>query len=69
MDAPFVGLLAKKRPAEHKQAASKAPVTLTEAEAIRLAQAGNAAAFEFLYHMKKAKDAPAEKPIRDFDLD
>jgi len=51
VDAPFVGLLAQKRPTEHKQAASKAPVGLTEAEAIRLAQAGNAAAFEFLYHM------------------
>ncbi len=37
------GQLARQRPAQ--------PVALTEAEAIRLAQAGNAAAFEFLYQL------------------
>src|SRR5258706_500386 len=37
------GRLARKRPAQ--------PVALTESEAIRLAQAGNAAAFEFLYQL------------------
>src|ERR1043166_10192826 len=50
MDAPFVGLLAQKRPTELKQVVSK-PALLTEAEAIRLAQGGDAAAFEFLYQM------------------
>jgi RNA polymerase sigma-70 factor, ECF subfamily len=49
VDAPFVGLLAQKRPTELRQAVK--PVALTEAEAIRLAQAGDAAAFEFLYRM------------------
>ena len=49
LDAPF-GLLAQKRPTEARQAISK-PAALTEAEAIRLAQAGDAAAFEFLYQM------------------
>jgi RNA polymerase sigma-70 factor (ECF subfamily) len=37
------GQLARQRPAQ--------PVALTEAEAIRLAQGGNAAAFEFLYQL------------------
>src|ERR1700741_3323088 len=37
------GQLARQRPAQ--------PVALTESEAIRLAQAGNAAAFEFLYQL------------------
>jgi RNA polymerase sigma-70 factor, ECF subfamily len=37
------GQLARQRPAQ--------PVTWTESEAIRLAQAGNAAAFEFLYQL------------------
>ena len=37
------GQLARQRPAQ--------PVALSEAEAIRLAQAGNAAAFEFLYQL------------------
>src|SRR5713101_2996456 len=37
------GPLARQRPAQ--------PVALTESEAIRLAQAGNAAAFEFLYQL------------------
>ncbi len=37
------GQLARQRPAQ--------PVALTEADAIRLAQAGNAAAFEFLYQL------------------
>src|SRR6266849_1911330 len=37
------GQLARQRPAQ--------PVALTEAEAIRLAQAGDAAAFEFLYRL------------------
>jgi len=49
VDVPFVGLLAQKRPTELRQAVK--PVALTEAEAIRLAQAGDAAAFEFLYRM------------------
>jgi len=45
-----IGLLAQRRPTEPKQlAASKPAAPLTEAEAIRLAQAGDAAAFEFLY--------------------
>jgi RNA polymerase sigma-70 factor, ECF subfamily len=44
--------LAQRRPTEPKQPAfSKPAAALTEAEAIRLAQAGNAAAFEFLYQM------------------
>src|SRR6202158_494470 len=47
-----IGLLAQRRPTEPKQlAASKPAAPLTEAEAIRLAQAGNAAAFEFLYRL------------------
>ena len=50
LDAPFVGLLAQKRPTEARQASSK-PAALTEAEAIRLAQSGDAAAFEFLYQL------------------
>jgi RNA polymerase sigma-70 factor (ECF subfamily) len=42
--------LAQRRPTEPKQqAVTKRAVALTEAEAIRLAQAGDAAAFEFLY--------------------
>jgi len=44
--------LAQRRPTEPKQSAvSKPTAALTEAEAIRLAQAGDAAAFEFLYHL------------------
>src|SRR5262249_18637458 len=43
------GPLARTRPTEPKQAGGKTPVTLTEAEAIRLAQQGDAVAFEFLY--------------------
>jgi len=50
VDAPFIGPLAQKRPTEPRQAA-KTPATLTEAEAIRLAQAGDGAAFDFLYHL------------------
>src|SRR5258707_6258100 len=47
-----IGLLAQRRPTEPKQSAvSKPAATLTEAEAIRLAQAGDAAAFEFLYQL------------------
>jgi RNA polymerase sigma-70 factor, ECF subfamily len=38
-----IGLLARPRPTE--------PVALTEAEAIRRAQAGDSAAFDFLYHL------------------
>jgi len=38
-----IGLLARPRPAE--------PVAWTEAEAIRRAQAGDSAAFDFLYHL------------------
>jgi RNA polymerase sigma-70 factor (ECF subfamily) len=44
--------LAQKRPTEPKQSAvAKPAAALTEAEAIRLAQAGDAAAFEFLYQL------------------
>jgi RNA polymerase sigma-70 factor (ECF subfamily) len=44
--------LAQKRPTELKQSAvAKPAAALTEAEAIRLAQAGDAAAFEFLYQL------------------
>src|SRR5262249_13486903 len=50
VDAPFVGLLAQKRPTAHRPPATKAPVAWTERKAIRPAQAGNAAVFDFLYH-------------------
>jgi len=43
--------LARTRPTEPKQASGKTPVTLTEAEAIRLAQAGDGVAFDFLYQL------------------
>ncbi len=43
MSGAATGQLARQSPAQ--------PVALTEAEAIRLAQAGNAAAFEFLYRL------------------
>ena len=44
--------MAQKRPTEPKQSAvAKPAAALTEAEAIRLAQAGDAAAFEFLYQL------------------
>jgi RNA polymerase sigma-70 factor (ECF subfamily) len=40
----------------HKEsAAPQSPKTLTEAEAIHLAQAGNAAAFEFLYQLHRRR--------------
>src|SRR5262249_39913707 len=45
------GPLARTRPTEPKQAGDKKPVMLTEAEAIRLAQAGDGAAFDFLYQL------------------
>jgi RNA polymerase sigma-70 factor (ECF subfamily) len=52
LDAPLFGLLAQRRPTEPRQSAVPKPAAvLNEAEAIRLAQAGDAAAFEFLYQM------------------
>src|ERR1700746_842789 len=48
-----IGLLAQRRPTEPKQSAvSKPAAALTEAEAIRLAQAGDAAAFMFFHHLQ-----------------
>src|SRR5260370_24417525 len=47
-----IGPLARNRPSDSDASnALQTPKALTEAEAIRLAQAGNAAAFEFLYHL------------------
>ena len=47
-----IGPLARNRPSDPIASnAPQAPKALTEAEAIRLAQAGNAAAFEFLYEL------------------
>src|SRR3979490_85274 len=45
-----IGPLARNRPSDPNASnAPQSPKALTEAEAIRLAQAGDAAAFEFLY--------------------
>src|SRR6266853_1296463 len=45
-----IGPLARNRPSDSNASnAPQSPKALTEAEAIRLAQAGDAAAFEFLY--------------------
>src|SRR5216683_3659384 len=47
-----IGPLARNRPSDSDASnALQTPKALTEAEAIRLAQAGNAAAFEFLYEL------------------
>jgi len=47
-----IGPLARNRPSDPDASTSRqSPKPVTEAEAIRLAQAGDAAAFEFLYHM------------------
>src|SRR5260370_9097992 len=47
-----IGPLARNRPSDSSASnAPQPPKALTEAEAIRLAQAGNAAAFEFLYEL------------------
>src|SRR5712691_785268 len=47
-----IGPLARNRPSDSDaSSALQTPKALTEAEAIRLAQAGNAAAFEFLYEL------------------
>jgi RNA polymerase sigma-70 factor, ECF subfamily len=47
-----IGPLARNRPSDPEASTSRqSPKTVTEAEAIRLAQAGDAAAFEFLYHL------------------
>src|SRR5260221_10211703 len=47
-----MGPLAQNRPSDSSaSSAPQPPKALTEAEAIRLAQAGNAAAFEFLYEL------------------
>src|SRR6202158_1838527 len=47
-----IGPLARNRPSDPIASnAPQSPKALTEAEAIRLAQAGNAAAFEFLYEL------------------
>src|SRR5258708_8343612 len=47
-----IGPLARNRPSDSDASnALQTPKALTEAEAIRLAQAGNAAAFEFLYQL------------------
>src|ERR1700720_4469209 len=47
-----IGPLARNRPSDPiAENAPQPPKALTEAEAIRLAQAGNAAAFEFLYEL------------------
>ncbi len=47
-----IGPLARNRPSDSSaSSAPQPPKALTEAEAIRLAQAGNAAAFEFLYEL------------------
>jgi RNA polymerase sigma-70 factor (ECF subfamily) len=46
------GPLARTRPSDPNASTSRqSPKPVTEAEAIRLAQAGDAAAFEFLYHL------------------
>ena len=46
------GPLARNRPSDPDASTSRqSPKAVTEAEAIRLAQAGDAAAFEFLYHL------------------
>src|SRR5262249_50306432 len=50
------GPLARIRPTEPKQASSgKLPATLTEAEAIRLAQAGDGAAFDSLSQLHRRR--------------
>ena len=47
-----IGPLARNRPSDSSASnAAQPPKALTEGEAIRLAQAGNAAAFEFLYEL------------------
>src|SRR2546429_9185075 len=47
-----IGPLARNRPSDPDASTSRqSPKPVTEAEAIRLAKAGDAAAFEFLYHM------------------
>src|SRR3989449_10809485 len=47
-----IGPLARNRPSDPDAATSRQSTKpVTEAEAIRLAQAGDAAAFEFLYHL------------------
>jgi len=47
-----IGPLARNRPSDPDASASRqSPKAVTEAEAIRLAQAGDAAAFAFLYHL------------------
>src|SRR4030088_706336 len=47
-----IGPLARKRPSDPDASTSRQSTKpVTEAEAIRLAQAGDAAAFEFLYHL------------------
>src|SRR6202521_5829124 len=47
-----IGPLARNRPSDPDASASRQSTTpVTEAEAIRLAQAGDAPAFEFLYHL------------------
>src|SRR5438552_18696661 len=47
-----IGPLARIRPSDPEASTSRqSPKPVTEAEAIRLAQAGDAAAFEFLYHL------------------
>ena len=47
-----IGPLARNRPSDPDASTSRQPPKpVTEAEAIRLAQAGDAAAFEFLYHL------------------
>src|SRR5260370_7537712 len=47
-----VGPLARNRPSDPDASTSRQSTkSVTEAEAIRLAQAGDAAAFEFLYHL------------------
>jgi len=52
-----IGPLARNRPSDPIASnAPQAPKALTEAEAIRLAQAGNAAAFEFLYELHSRRD-------------
>src|SRR6266436_4010893 len=47
-----IGPLARNRPSDPDASTSRQSTKpVTEAEAIRLAQAGDAAAFEFLYHL------------------
>src|SRR5712664_2475796 len=51
-----IGPLARNRPSDpNASSAPQPPKALTEAEAIRLAQAGGAAAFEFLYDMHRRR--------------